>query len=155
MSDPHLEVEKLEPDRIPNWDNDWRVSIRVSNTGESDEFSAYLLSPVSGVANQNYGDINLQWDTVNTPFSTLIQWKPERLHIARVSARRTLRFLSPGQTGGQPREFQQAEIKVTDSPVSASIVFNTRDGRCQSRRIEIHLDHENKPTLYLGDAEAC
>ena len=153
--DPDLEVEELEPDRIPNWDNDWRISVRVANSGETDEFSAYLLAPVNGLAKRHYGDINLQWDTVNTPFSTLIKGKPERLHIARVSPRRTVRFLSPGQTGGQPREFQQAEVKVIDSPVTASIVFNTRQGRCQSRWIEIHLDHENAPTVHIGGAEPC
>ena len=124
-------------------------------SGETDEFSAYLLAPVNGLTKRHYGDINLQWDTVNTPFSTLIRGKPERLHIARVSPRRTVRFLSPGQTGGQPRDFQQAEIKVTDSPVTASIVFNTRHGRCQSRWIEIHLDHENAPTVRIGGSEPC
>lgn len=154
-SDPDLQVDELESDRIPNWENDWRISVRATNRGESDEFTAYLLAPVEGIAKPNYGDINLQWDTVNTPFSTLISGKPERLHVARLSSRRTLRFLSPGQTGGKPREFQQAEIKVTDSPVIASIVFNTRQGRCQSRRLEIHLDNENTPTVRVGDPEPC
>lgn len=154
--DADLDVETLEPDRVPNWDNDWRISLRVWNVGVTGEFSAYLLAPVRGVASRNYGDINLQWDTVNTPFSTLVGGKPERLHLARISSRRrTIRFLSPGQTADQPREFQQAELKLTESPLTASIVFNTRDGRCQRRTLDIHLDHENEPTVRLGGPEAC
>lgn len=154
--DTDLDVEVLQPDRVPAWDSDWRISLRVSNHGDTADFSAYLLAPVRGVGSRNYGDINLQWDTVNTPFSTLVGGKPERLHVARISSkRRTIRFLSPGQTAGQPREFQQTELKLTDGPLTASIVFNTREGRCQRRLLDVHLDHGNEPTIHLGGPEAC
>lgn len=157
--DPHLalDIEVLEPDQISNWDNDWRVTIRITNKGESEKFSAYLLSPVQGVSKPNYGDIHLQWETVTSNFTTLVKNKPERLHIVRVSRRRMARFLSPGEYGGDSpgRGFHHAPVKVTDSPISGSLRFTTLDGRCEQRFLEIHLDHNNKPTAKVGTPEPC
>lgn len=150
-----LRIDELEPATISNWDDDWRVTIRVTNNSDSEEVSAYLIAPVEGVAATGYGDINLQWDTVNTVFSLLVTGKPERLHIARVSRRRNVRFLSPGVFGGMPREFQQDALRVTDSPIRGWILFSTKFGCQERRRLEIHLDHSNKPTVQIGEPVPC
>jgi len=150
-----LEVEELEARQIPNWNDDWRVTLRITNQSATDEYSAYLLAPVGGVVDGNYGDLNLQWDTVNTPFTVLVTGKPERLHVARVSPNRSVRFLSSGHFAGMPREFQQTELKVMESPIRSWILFSTRTGCQQRRRLEIHLDHENRPTIHMGEPEPC
>lgn len=148
-----LEIEELEPRMIPNWDNDWRVTIRVTNTRDTDNVSAYLLSPVEGLAEPDYGDFNLHWDSVNTNFTALMTGKPERLHIARVSDSRTVRFLGPGQFSAQSREHQHNPIKVTDSPIRGYLLFSGQKGGREKRHLEIHFDHSNKPTVHVGDPE--
>ena len=148
-----LEIEELDPRTIPNWDNDWRVTIRVTNTSDTDNVSAYLLSPVEGLAEPDYGDFNLHWDSVNRNFTTLMTGKPERLHIARVSDSRIVRFLGPGQFSGQAREHQHKPIKVTDSPIRGYLLFSGQRGGRETRHVEIHLDHSNRPTVYVGDPE--
>lgn len=151
-----VEVQKLEPRRIPNWDNDWRVSIRVTNTSETAQVSAYLLAPVGGIAEDNYGDFNLQWETQGRNFTTLVKGKPERLHIARIQdTQRAVRFLSPGEYSGAPREHQHPPKKVTDSPIRGKLRFNSLTGGCEQRDIEIHLDHENTPAVHVGEPEPC
>lgn len=150
-----LEVTELDPNQIPNWDNDWRVSLRILNLGDSADVSAYLPSPILGVGEHEYGDINLHWETVPDIFTTLVRRKPERLHIARVSSRRTVRFLSPGVFGGLPREFQQKELAIQDGPIRGSLLFSTAQGCQQKRWLEIHLDHQHRPKLIIGDPEPC
>lgn len=150
-----LDIEEIEPQKIPNWDNDWRVTIRVTNTSNTANVSAYLLAPTGGLADPNYGDINLHWDSVATNFSTLVTHKPERLHIARISDGRTVRFLSPGQFAGKPREYQQNRIKITDSPIRGRLMFSAKEGGCEQRPLEIHLDHGNEPTVHIGEPEPC
>lgn len=150
-----LDIEERQPRKIPNWDNDWRVTIRVTNTSDTADVSAYLLAPIGGLADPDYGDINLQWDSVATNFSTLVTHKPERLHIARINDGRTVRFLSPGQFAEQPREFQQNPIKITDSPIRGTLMFSTKEGGCEQRSLEIHLDHGNEPTVHVGEPEPC
>jgi hypothetical protein len=151
-----VEVEELEPRQIPNWEDDWRVSVRVTNTSETAEVSAYLLAPIGGIAETDYGDFNLQWETTNKNFTTLVKGKPERLHIARIAnKRRSVRFLSPGEYSGLPREHQHPPKKITDSPVRGKLRFSALKGGCKQRDLEVHLDHENYPTVHIGPAESC
>jgi hypothetical protein len=155
-SDLSVVVEELDPRQIPNWNDDWRVSVRVTNSGETAEVSAYLIAPIGGIPDADYGDFNLQWETTSGNFTTLVKGKPERLHIARVSSkRRSVAFLSPGEYSGLPREHQHPPKKVTDSPVRGKLRFSTLRGGCEQRDLEIHLDHENLPTVHVGPTEAC
>jgi hypothetical protein len=151
-----LEIEEMDSRRIPNWGNDWRVSIRITNLSKTADVSAYLLRPIDGLVDPDVGDINLQWDTVPANFTTLIAGKPEQLRIALVSDDRMVRFLSPGEYAGVPGKVHiHNPIKVTESPISGKLRFATLTGGCEQRLIEIHLDHENKPTIHIGDREPC
>lgn len=150
-----LHIEEREPQKISNWNHDWRVTIRVTNMSNTADVSAYLLAPTGGLADPDYGDINLQWDSVATNFSTLVTHKPERLHIARISDSGIVRFLSPGQFAGERREYQQNPIKITDSPIRGRLMFSAKEGGCEQRPLEIHLDHDNKPTVHVGEPEPC
>lgn len=102
---PSLVTEERDSELVPNWDNDWRVTIRVTNVAESAEVSAYVIAPVEGVNASDYGDLNLNWETVPNIFTTLVLNKPERLHVARISGtHRTVRFLGPGASFGELRD---------------------------------------------------
>jgi len=150
-----LAVQPLDPERITNWDDDWRVSARVVNEGNQGVFTA-MLEAIEGVDKDPYGDIYLHWDSGNKAHVRLGLEQPERLHIVRISDGRRARFLSPGEFASAPREFQQTAVKIVGNPVRAWLVLRDLEGGgCTKHLVEIALDKHNKPTLTVGTAEEC